>query len=80
VAVRSLRSRAWYVPRTILGPSNEALQRYSEARMATAELLTVSGRALRRRFDGEVVRHGEETDRYSSASLRSSRASDVLTA
>jgi hypothetical protein len=47
--------------------------------MATAELLKVSGRALRW-FDGEVVRHAVQMDRYSSASLRSSGASDVLTA
>lgn len=71
---KSVLRRAWYVLRAPFDPSNEALQRYWEARTTAADLLTVSSRPLQSRFGGHVVRQGVDTDRYSPANYERSEA------
>jgi len=62
---RPLFRRLWYVLRA--PRNNEVIQRYWESRTAAADEITVSSRALQRRFGGSIVRQGVDTDRYSPA-------------
>jgi glycosyltransferase involved in cell wall biosynthesis len=71
---KSILRRTWYVIRAPLDPSNEALQRYWEARTAAADLISVSSRPLQSRFGGHVVRQGVDTDRYSPATYTRTEA------
>lgn len=62
---RSVLRRIWYVLRSPLNPMNELHQRYWESRARAADALTVSTRALQRRFGGTVIRQGVDTDKFS---------------
>lgn len=60
---RRLR-RAWWAARALSNPDGELWLRACEALIPRADALTVSTRALQRRFGGTVVRQGVDTDRF----------------
>jgi glycosyltransferase involved in cell wall biosynthesis len=66
-ADRPLTRRAWYAARAIGSPDNELVVRLLEHQVAKADLVTVSTRALQRRFGGTVIRQGVDGTRFSPA-------------
>jgi glycosyltransferase involved in cell wall biosynthesis len=64
-ADRELWRRAWYAARAIGSIESEPYLRLMERRAKSADLLTVSTRALQRRFGGHVVRQGVDGVRFS---------------
>lgn len=59
--------RAWYGLRGLADPEGDLWLRLMERRASRADALTVSSTALRRRFGGELVRQGVDTDRLDPA-------------
>lgn len=57
--------RAWYGIRGLTNPVGDLWLRYMETRVSQADALSVSTRALQRRFGGTVIRQGVDTHRYS---------------
>jgi glycosyltransferase involved in cell wall biosynthesis len=61
----SLSTRAWHLARGLRSPDNEFSVRRLEARVPTADMVTVSTRALQSRFGGRMIRQGVDTERFS---------------
>ncbi len=59
--------RLWYAFRAVTGQTSEFYLRYYEGRIGEADVLTVSNRALQRRFGGRIVRQGVDESRFSPA-------------
>jgi glycosyltransferase involved in cell wall biosynthesis len=64
-ADQPLSRRAWYAARAIRRPENELVLKLFEHAVGRADLVTVSTRALQRRFGGTVVRQGVDGARFS---------------
>ena len=56
--------RIWRGMKAVSDPHGDLWLRYMESRVRNADALTVSTRALQRRFGGTLVRQGLDVDRY----------------
>lgn len=63
----SVARRLWYMLRSVGRPNNELYVRAMEALVPRADVVTVSSRALQRRFGGVLVRQGVDTAAVSPA-------------
>jgi glycosyltransferase involved in cell wall biosynthesis len=77
-ADRELWRRAWYAARAIRNIDSEPYLRLMERRAESADLLTVSTRALQRRFGGRVVRQGVDGVRFSPERFSRAEARERL--
>lgn len=59
--------RIWHAARSVRRPNSELWVRLMEALVPRADAVTVSSRALQRRFGGTLVRQGVDTSRVSPA-------------
>ena len=57
--------RAWYGLRELGTPRGDLWLRWMERRVGDADAVTVSSRALQRRYGGVVIRQGVDTERWS---------------
>lgn len=61
--------RAWYGVRALGNPNGDLWLRLMERMVSRADALTVSTRALQRRFGGTLLRQGVDTERYRPAAF-----------
>ena len=66
--------RAWYGVRALHVPEGDLWLRVCERRVSRADALTVSSRALERRYGGTLVRQGVDTERWDPERFRREEA------